>query len=1313
MRIGLGSARQLIDFSGGKSELQGLAEGQLNAAVALFNMLHTHSFAYLGDEVGMGKTYIALGVVSLMRHFNPDLRVLYITPSQNIQLKWQKEYRNFIRLNYRLQDHCVKDLRNNPAVSWVSCENLDSFAQAVTTGNYSDFFLRMTSFSLAMGEDQQRWKDRVQRLARLIPGCLTDRFRGSNKDEFKKWYAFNLNRATPEFDLVVIDEAHNFKNGIDSSTRNLLLSIVLGTSANGYKDVHPVPRVKRALLLSATPYDQHYRHLVNQAQLVGRRELLSAILDPEVTHHQAKAEIKKFMVRRLTHLNIAGERHTRNMYRREWRNGGVSSFEQELPLKSDLQRLIVGLFQKKVAECLDNDRFNNSFQMGMLASFESFMQTAKVKKDESLFDAGQSEDDDEKAGADTISVNTLVSSYKRRFNDYLPHPKMDALVDHFSSGLVTGEKQLIFARRINTVPELRDKFNDRYDALIKARFYRELPDHHRELDAIFEQFETAKRTYRQIGNRALDLRPTEESFSAEEEQAELHEPGLEQTRERKSLENFFAWFFVEEGKRFYFPSRMKTALISPSRVLSTLFEENFTTLLLGEEAPASKLADSIHRDESETVQLLGDMAASIYHSTWEVPKEGRYLHLRSFQAVQRAALSLLALEARSEELRSRALRILELNYENPPDTVATVASARRAIPNFQRFLELKTFFSQLRGYPLLNANLYWPPGFDWKNDSLREVIQLRELLAASLRLGQGSIDLFLAHIRARAGFGVAGDDPALETADLLISKLEDQRQLEVSVIDAPFSTFRELREIRSRFELLINVNFSEVHQKKPSEYSTYFAIALREQRPVIGMWGGVNKRDVLQFRMPGYPFILISTDVLQEGEDLHTFCSSVVHYGISWTPISMEQKTGRVDRVGSLVARRLEACSQPPQEHEKLQVYFPFLKDTVEVYQMRVLFRRMNDFIQGLHNLDGPSQTNEPKINIDQAMRDKEGMPQQIIARLDSPFEVTAADLQGREDYSTELIELRNRELLEHFDELSQEAFRRLGCTLGSASVDPVRRYASLEAPSRIGTNKGNGIQFRLELKPSRHPSNLLIACESDLGKVGCDDNIEALFTDYVPEAHCRLLASDFNLKDQTYALSVQDELLFGKDETQVEEVCDLIQCLVNEATFAQAVRAGTNSKRFPIEARDDLPAFELRSIQESSRLGNLFVQHGVADYRIVPRSRWHTVVRVFLKGRRQQIDVTCDRSYVRFTSQGASSTLWEETEYWDLIPYSWERNYHTDIVDFFFDEGGDLRGRIQQLGATMQLEEFVFYVTTLAKQMDRVEYLLEQEDRF
>ena len=93
--IDLGTARCLIDFSGGDESLKRLGDVQLEGAVALQNMLADRKigFAYLADEVGMGKTYIALGVVAMLRYFNPMLRVLYICPSRNVQEKWDREYK--------------------------------------------------------------------------------------------------------------------------------------------------------------------------------------------------------------------------------------------------------------------------------------------------------------------------------------------------------------------------------------------------------------------------------------------------------------------------------------------------------------------------------------------------------------------------------------------------------------------------------------------------------------------------------------------------------------------------------------------------------------------------------------------------------------------------------------------------------------------------------------------------------------------------------------------------------------------------------------------------------------------------------------------------------------------------------------------------------------------------------------------------------------------------------------------------------------------------------------------------------------------
>jgi hypothetical protein len=73
---------------------------------------------------------------------------------------------------------------------------------------------------------------------------------------------------------------------------------------------------------------------------------------------------------------------------------------------------------------------------------------------------------------------------------------------------------------------------------------------------------------------------------------------------------------------------------------------------------------------------------------------------------------------------------------------------------------------------------------------------------------------------------------------------------------------------------------------------------------------------VRQFRMPGYPFVLLSTDLLQEGEDLHTFCSDVYHYGLAWTPSAIEQRIGRVEHLSAEVGLLDPTTAPPPAPKE-------------------------------------------------------------------------------------------------------------------------------------------------------------------------------------------------------------------------------------------------------------------------------------------------------------------------------------------------------------------------------------------------------------
>jgi len=117
-----------------------------------------------------------------------------------------------------------------------------------------------------------------------------------------------------------------------------------------------------------------------------------------------------------------------------------------------------------------------------------------------------------------------------------------------------------------------------------------------------------------------------------------------------------------------------------------------------------------------------------------------------------------------------------------------------------------------------------------------------------------------------------------------------------------FSTYHELVQLAAHLELIIKNNIPHILELNRDEYPTYLRQSLNPVSPVIGASGETSGRSsqARKFRMPGYPLALVSTDVFQEGEDLHTFCDSVVHYGLSGTPVSFEQKTGRVDRVSSM-----------------------------------------------------------------------------------------------------------------------------------------------------------------------------------------------------------------------------------------------------------------------------------------------------------------------------------------------------------------------------------------------------------------------------
>lgn len=84
---------------------------------------------------------------------------------------------------------------------------------------------------------------------------------------------------------------------------------------------------------------------------------------------------------------------------------------------------------------------------------------------------------------------------------------------------------------------------------------------------------------------------------------------------------------------------------------------------------------------------------------------------------------------------------------------------------------------------------------------------------------------------------------------------------------------------------------------------------------------------MLAFNSPFFPEVLVASSVMAEGVDLHQDCRHVIHHDLDWNPSTLEQRTGRVDRLGSKAIRT----------NTKVVVYEPYLEGTHDEKMFRVV----------------------------------------------------------------------------------------------------------------------------------------------------------------------------------------------------------------------------------------------------------------------------------------------------------------------------------------------------------------------------------------
>jgi SNF2 family DNA or RNA helicase len=124
------------------------------------------------------------------------------------------------------------------------------------------------------------------------------------------------------------------------------------------------------------------------------------------------------------------------------------------------------------------------------------------------------------------------------------------------------------------------------------------------------------------------------------------------------------------------------------------------------------------------------------------------------------------------------------------------------------------------------------------------------------------------------------------------------------------------------------------------------------------------------FRKGTGPQILISTEAGGEGRNFQ-FCQMLVNYDLPWNPMRVEQRIGRVDRIG--------------QDHV-VDIFNLWVRGTIEERVLDVLERRINIFEDTVGGLDPILGETEKDLRTILKLRDEER--DRALARLEENLEI-------------------------------------------------------------------------------------------------------------------------------------------------------------------------------------------------------------------------------------------------------------------------------------------------------------------------------------
>jgi len=846
-----------------------MASLQAEGVARLWNLLSTQRVALLADEVGMGKTFQALGVATLLWRMKPDAKILVMAPNRDICDHWLIERDAFVDRHYRQADDRVKSSADGKPVPREALHfQLRELAKAIAQRSAEEqpaqlYLTTIHSLSGLVGDNGEKDK---QGAARRAGGEVHEQIQAA------------LGGAG--FDLVIVDEAHYFRNTDGGSQRAAAARAFFGG---------PDSRIgQRTLVLTATP---------SHTQLADIGNILSYFTDLGETKQRPPAEelMQKYALRRFRIMTGVDAGYTKHQYRNEIATPCDFTDRPEA-------EMFFALYQHRLVHKPEGVKENRRMLYGFLEAFES----SGPDKFEHAETTGHTQPSD-KEGTDDFSVapdtqllRDMGKEYYGMFGRAPGHPKYDRLIEQCAPrGLFAADRQhplhedkhLVFVRRIPSVRELTKRINEHYDEVFARQLCQAWGLD--EDDPRVRRWSKTQRWSRDGFNELVQDAGASTGAAVPEDAGDGEGDGDTE----------------DEGKD-------KEDLEQDAYLSSRIADLFVTKKAKDKQAPpppptdCSRFSLSLRRSTSIHAMFMepaSDYLTGGYTEYYEV-HQGDKLRADYIKA------------ARAQRLAAHGLL-----------TDKELAKMRPANAETHRYdggAEIETLWSLVfpHLHPKQQAILrHWAASKPKVAENFGNYIQAGFLFASPV-----IVELYCWHTRFQRAL-----PPRKQHANVhqryqdFVAYVRERiaDSLLLKYFSAALDTFEQLCR--------------KIVKHKADDWQKGWRTLTTLSSPAWFASGESSHRQhlILGFNSPFYPNTLVATSVFQEGINLHLQCRKVHHYGIAWTPGDNEQRVGRIDRLFGKVNQLLKEPASAAGMNT-LEINYPYLKNSFDEDQVGSFIER-------------------------------------------------------------------------------------------------------------------------------------------------------------------------------------------------------------------------------------------------------------------------------------------------------------------------------------------------------------------------------------